>query len=78
VCLPVNLEDDGYNMIHTHDDKSAFILAGRSCSQSKLRRVILHQHVDLQFWLACLCLSVALLPPVLLWAPPLMPLLASV
>ncbi|KAL4860184.1 Vacuolar protein sorting/targeting protein 10 [Chlorella vulgaris] len=27
VCLPVNLEDDGYNMIHTHDDKSAFILA---------------------------------------------------
>jgi hypothetical protein len=28
VCLPVNLEDDGYNMIHTHDDYAAFILAG--------------------------------------------------
>lgn len=28
VCLPVNLEDDGYNMIHTHDRGAAFILAG--------------------------------------------------
>lgn len=28
VCLPVNLEDDGYNMIHTHDQSAAFILAG--------------------------------------------------
>ena len=28
VCLPVNLEDDGYNMIRTHDDYAAFILAG--------------------------------------------------
>ena len=27
-CLPVNLEDDGYNLIHTHDDYGAFILAG--------------------------------------------------
>ena len=31
VCLPVNLEDDGYNMIHTHDDYAAFILAGGGC-----------------------------------------------
>lgn len=27
-CLPINLEDDGYNMVHTHDDYAAFILAG--------------------------------------------------
>lgn len=28
VCLPINLEDDGYNMVHTHDNYAAFILAG--------------------------------------------------
>lgn len=28
MCLPINLEDDGYNMIHTHDDRAAFVLAG--------------------------------------------------
>jgi hypothetical protein len=28
VCLPVDLEDDGYNMVHTHDNDAAFILAG--------------------------------------------------
>jgi hypothetical protein len=27
VCLPVDLEDDGYNMVHTHDNDAAFILA---------------------------------------------------
>ncbi len=27
-CLPANLEDDGYNLVHTHDDYGAFILAG--------------------------------------------------
>ena len=26
-CLPVDLEDDGYNMVHTHDESAAFILA---------------------------------------------------
>lgn len=26
-CLPVDLEDDGYNMVHTHDNYAAFILA---------------------------------------------------
>ncbi|GAB4816671.1 hypothetical protein N2152v2_003717 [Parachlorella kessleri] len=26
-CLPANLEDDGYNLVHTHDDYGAFILA---------------------------------------------------
>lgn len=26
-CLPVNLEDDGYNIVHTHDEAAAFILA---------------------------------------------------
>lgn len=31
VCLPINLEDDGYNMVHTHDNSAAFILAGE-CS----------------------------------------------
>lgn len=34
VCLPVNLEDDGYNMIHTHDQNAAFILAGGPGRQS--------------------------------------------
>ena len=28
VCLPVDLEDDGYNMVHTHDNYAAFVLAG--------------------------------------------------
>ena len=31
VCLPINLEDDGYNMVHSHDNSAAFILAGE-CS----------------------------------------------
>eukprot|EP00887_Chlorella_sp_A99_P000674 scaffold5.g674.t1 len=26
-CLPINLEDDGYNMVRTHDDYGAFVLA---------------------------------------------------
>ena len=26
-CLPATLEDDGYNLIHTHDEMAAFILA---------------------------------------------------
>jgi hypothetical protein len=42
VCLPVNLEDDGYNMIHTHDDYAAFILAGaqgwHGCSSRQQQR----------------------------------------
>lgn len=32
VCLPINLEDDGYNMVHTHDNYAAFILAGKPCA----------------------------------------------
>ncbi|KAL4423249.1 hypothetical protein ABPG77_000041 [Micractinium sp. CCAP 211/92] len=35
VCLPVNLEDDGYNMIHTHDRGAAFILADHAEPGSK-------------------------------------------
>ncbi|KAL6770526.1 hypothetical protein ACKKBF_B31605 [Auxenochlorella protothecoides x Auxenochlorella symbiontica] len=27
VCLPSNLEDDGYNMVETHDSAAAFVLA---------------------------------------------------
>jgi hypothetical protein len=26
-CLPADLEDDGYNLIHTHDKYGAFVLA---------------------------------------------------
>lgn len=35
VCLPINLEDDGYNMVHTHDNSAAFILADHAEKGSK-------------------------------------------
>jgi hypothetical protein len=28
MCLPANVEDDGYNLIHTHANDGAFVLAG--------------------------------------------------
>eukprot|EP00889_Picochlorum_renovo_P004994 jgi/Picre1/32024/NNA_007372.t1 len=26
-CLPANIEDDGYNLIHTHEEEGVFVLA---------------------------------------------------
>jgi len=34
-CLPANLEDDGYNIIHTHDEQGVFVLADHAEPGSK-------------------------------------------
>lgn len=47
VCLPVDLEDDGYNMVHTHGGDAAFILAG---APSRGRRGVCVLEASMREW----------------------------